>query len=638
MQPSQRWWQLVGGVWKVGRGHQSLPTSRSVLVGRLARRCLWLCVFAWVIAGMLQFDATRGGIAAHSRPSFGSAEALGLLERRPPVWPLNAPAQGEENDCDGSTTIGSETVAHGTNVFAPAAVGIVVTINVLTAVNLCHVPWSEEPQVIDTLSAVGIFAAIGVLAAISMLGGAIVLAIILDVNIDTLASGAVISSVAPAFTDTLAATTTAASALSLGIEWSSPAWTAIAFVALASAAAIAITSYCITLAAALAAISDSDSAACHQLRQSCPCCHLSSRLQIDRWQVGQTIQSYDPATAVILTTTNVPDQPVQPTLPENLPHSRSRATQLLSLEPDFVALSDSICMLCAPDGHDTSDMNGNPEPDMILAYTRSQGLIALAVASTGIAALLLPGGTTLHSRFKVPLNADQDSMLNILAQSPDAELIRRTTLLVWDEAVMNNKHILHAMDRTLRLLRSDDALLSPIFPVVPLITGVPTVPTECELDLHYILSIAGIDHVPPLMDTLGFAFPRECFFPCGGFDCLELVVSHLTPSSLQPFAETCRLACFVLKCSFQPTAIAHQAFCRWISIKVLGHDAAVRIQCMFRCWRLHVAIKRRRCKRYLSLEASRYLYKYIWKGQHGFPNVYCTFSDLDTFEDVPDVD
>ena len=92
----------------------------------------------------------------------------------------------------------------------------------------------------------------------------------------------------------------------------------------------------------------------------------------------------------------------------------------------------------------------------MLSFVRSRGEIALAVASTGIAALLLDGGVTLHSRFKVPLNANCDSMLNILAQSHDAALIRRAKVLIWDEAVMNNVHILHAMDRSLRLLRNND--------------------------------------------------------------------------------------------------------------------------------------------------------------------------------------
>jgi hypothetical protein len=40
----------------------------------------------------------------------------------------------------------------------------------------------------------------------------------------------------------------------------------------------------------------------------------------------------------------------------------------------------------------------------LLNSIRSQGKIALAVASFGIAALLLPGGRTPHSRFRIPLN------------------------------------------------------------------------------------------------------------------------------------------------------------------------------------------------------------------------------------------
>src|SRR5256885_9466971 len=48
----------------------------------------------------------------------------------------------------------------------------------------------------------------------------------------------------------------------------------------------------------------------------------------------------------------------------------------------------------------------------LLAYVRSKGDIALAVASSGIAALLLDGGRTAHSRFKIPLVINSGSTCN----------------------------------------------------------------------------------------------------------------------------------------------------------------------------------------------------------------------------------
>ena len=41
--------------------------------------------------------------------------------------------------------------------------------------------------------------------------------------------------------------------------------------------------------------------------------------------------------------------------------------------------------------------------ELLLAQVRSQGEVALAVASSGLAALLLPGGRTAHSRFRIPI-------------------------------------------------------------------------------------------------------------------------------------------------------------------------------------------------------------------------------------------
>ncbi|XP_042028804.1 uncharacterized protein LOC121775801 [Salvia splendens] len=85
---------------------------------------------------------------------------------------------------------------------------------------------------------------------------------------------------------------------------------------------------------------------------------------------------------------------------------------------------------------------------------RSKGYIVLNVASSGIASLLLPGGRTTHSRFKIPINPNKDSICNIKQGSALAELIVRAKLIIWDEAPMVHKHCVEAVDWSLRDLMS----------------------------------------------------------------------------------------------------------------------------------------------------------------------------------------
>jgi len=81
---------------------------------------------------------------------------------------------------------------------------------------------------------------------------------------------------------------------------------------------------------------------------------------------------------------------------------------------------------------------------------RSMSKIVLCVASSGIAALLLKGGTTAHSCFKIPLFCHEDSVCNIPKNSDLAELMCKTDLVIWDEAPMQHKHNMEAVDRSLR--------------------------------------------------------------------------------------------------------------------------------------------------------------------------------------------
>ena len=81
------------------------------------------------------------------------------------------------------------------------------------------------------------------------------------------------------------------------------------------------------------------------------------------------------------------------------------------------------------------------------------GRIALAVAMSGIASLLLPGGRTAHSRFKLPVPVPLDGCKsNVKGQSVAARLIRDAAVIVWDEAPTASRSMFEAVDQCCRQL------------------------------------------------------------------------------------------------------------------------------------------------------------------------------------------
>jgi hypothetical protein len=74
----------------------------------------------------------------------------------------------------------------------------------------------------------------------------------------------------------------------------------------------------------------------------------------------------------------------------------------------------------------------------------------LAVASSGVASLLLPNGRTAHSRFKIPIDIDEMAICDIKRGTKLSELLMQTDLIIWDEAPMTNRQCFEALDRSLR--------------------------------------------------------------------------------------------------------------------------------------------------------------------------------------------
>ena len=78
------------------------------------------------------------------------------------------------------------------------------------------------------------------------------------------------------------------------------------------------------------------------------------------------------------------------------------------------------------------------------------------MAFTGIAAILLPCGKTVHKTFGMPVPLFSDSVSNIKNQSKDAQYLRKVNIFIWDEAPMAPRYALELIDRTLRDFMNND--------------------------------------------------------------------------------------------------------------------------------------------------------------------------------------
>ena len=171
---------------------------------------------------------------------------------------------------------------------------------------------------------------------------------------------------------------------------------------------------------------------------------------------------------------NFPDMPVPIPLSEDHVHQnyllakelqydldllKVRAQEAYScLNPEQLSIFDAVIMAVenqqpaaffvdGPGGSGKTFLYG-----AILDKIRSSGHIALAVATSGIAALLLDGGCTAHSLFRIPFELHEDSICNISHGTDHALLLQQASLIVWDEAPITMAHWFapEAVDRTLR--------------------------------------------------------------------------------------------------------------------------------------------------------------------------------------------
>ncbi|POS82785.1 hypothetical protein EPUL_003993 [Erysiphe pulchra] len=94
---------------------------------------------------------------------------------------------------------------------------------------------------------------------------------------------------------------------------------------------------------------------------------------------------------------------------------------------------------------------------------KSQSKIVLCVASSEIAALLLPNGRTAHSVFRIPLDCLGNAVCNIGGQNHLADLLRQTSLIIWVEVTMQQKNDFAAVDKSLRDIKKKvDAMFGGI--------------------------------------------------------------------------------------------------------------------------------------------------------------------------------
>ncbi|GAA0164085.1 hypothetical protein LIER_19804 [Lithospermum erythrorhizon] len=89
----------------------------------------------------------------------------------------------------------------------------------------------------------------------------------------------------------------------------------------------------------------------------------------------------------------------------------------------------------------------------ILTYLRSNDIIAIVTPTSGVAVHILPGGRTVHSRFKIPLEENDDSMCHIKKQSGLGDLFSEAKLIIWNETPMAKRWAIETIEIVERTLR-----------------------------------------------------------------------------------------------------------------------------------------------------------------------------------------
>ena len=95
-------------------------------------------------------------------------------------------------------------------------------------------------------------------------------------------------------------------------------------------------------------------------------------------------------------------------------------------------------------------------------HFQAQKKIVFCMASSEIAALLLSRGVTSHSRFKIPLIVNKNSICGFTCLSYLYEVLCQTSLIIWDKVPMQNKHCFEAIHWTLCDLLGNNSLFGGI--------------------------------------------------------------------------------------------------------------------------------------------------------------------------------
>lgn len=141
---------------------------------------------------------------------------------------------------------------------------------------------------------------------------------------------------------------------------------------------------------------------------------------------------------------------------------------VLEVQADPLNVTVQRCfMLEGPGGTGKTLIN-----ETLIASCNALSLKVLPTAFTGIASQLLPGGKTLHSTLKIPLDLDESTPPQIEPQSARAQVLRDTAMVIIDEVSMLPGRVLGYASRQLQdvqYVRQRKAM--PFGGVITVLTG-----------------------------------------------------------------------------------------------------------------------------------------------------------------------